>query len=169
MELSNLLRVYSSMQSMTLWLVSKHDTFQNHVNVQAQLEAAAPSRARRPHRAGSGEFVTTGGKSSAGLCNWWKTAVFSLPPGGYRQRGRYQRGCLSPWKTFECIFLPGKRTLIIIVHYSRPRPHLANNKAEFHDINTLEQQCLKGPGYSFKDNFAWTGDAAEWDHLSFVV
>lgn len=35
------------MQSMTLWLVSKHDTFQHHVDAQAALEAAAPSRARR--------------------------------------------------------------------------------------------------------------------------
>lgn len=57
MELSNLLRVCSSLQSVTLWLVSKHDTFQNHVDVQAELEAAAPPRARRPHRAGAGHLL----------------------------------------------------------------------------------------------------------------
>lgn len=55
-------------------------------------------------------------------------------------------------------------SLIIRVDYPRPLPHLAGNKAEFHNINSLEQcrqECRKGTGYSFKDYFAGTGAATE--------
>lgn len=50
---------------------------------------------------------------------------------------------LEPMKTIGCIFLPRKWTLIIRI----PLPHLADKKAEFHNINHLgkcRQQCLEG-------------------------
>lgn len=122
---------------MTLWLMSKHDTFQNNFFTLASLEPAVHSCViSAPNQLGDKKLS---GLPSCGCDILW----FSLPPSGFLQMDKVWKRMLEPMKIVEYIFLHGKWTLIIRI----PLPHLADKKAEFHNINHFKkcrQQCLKG-------------------------
>lgn len=152
LEWIHLLEVYSSMyssvQNMMLWPVSKHDAWNR---VQAQTEAVVHLQVCNI----CAGLACCHLLLQVGSCAIVVKRSACLLVATHRAGGFEQNWCLSTWKSFGCIALPGKRTWVVY----------QTIKQNFTETSMLWNKA-GGTAWKVMDaaSESWTGAIAEWEY-----